>query len=123
MVHQFPLPRSGVPPLRFWVFPAVSPQPLQPPGRLSLSHYLVCPILWKCVAQIIKIEIPVSPAAKLCLTGSFRDPRALALAHCMYHGLRLGNYELTWNSATRAEIEHVIDTAIRIGQVAALDMH
>lgn len=60
---------------------------------------------------------------KLCLTGHHRDPRILALARCIYHGIKLRNYELAWSSATRAEVEHVNAIAQDLGRIAALKMY
>ena len=70
-----------------------------------------------------KTEIPRAPEIKLWLTGHHRDPRMLGLAHCIYHGIKLGNHELAWNSATRAEVAHVIATALDLGRIAALEMY
>ena len=55
----------------------------------ELSHYLVCPRLWKIVDQAYPLQRPLPhPLHLLCLRFADSDPIPMVLAHIIYHSIR-----------------------------------
>jgi len=99
---------------------------LHPPGRDlsdSLVHYLVCPLLWRILESLLQSPLPSRPSRRLCLTGHFRDVKCIALAHSLYHGLKLGHAHLLRCPASRRQLGRLLDTAHDIGRVIFSDLY
>lgn len=88
----------------------------------TLQHYLECPVLWKIVRQLVGEDASSVPLVLLCLTPRYGDFRPLALAHCIYHGIRLGSGGVPGGPRDRLQMAQVVNTATDIARVAFLDM-
>jgi len=89
----------------------------------NLQHYLICPILWKIVRQLVGEDASSVPFVLLCLTPRYSDFRPVALAHCIYHGIRLGCGGVSGGPRNRVQMAQVVNNAIDIARVAFLDMN
>ena len=88
----------------------------------TLQHYLNCPVLWKIVRQLVGEDASSVPLVLLCLTPRYSDFRPMALAHCIYHGIRLGCGGVSGGPRNRLQMAQVVKNATDIARVAFLDM-
>ena len=89
----------------------------------TLQHYLNCPVLWKIVRQLVGEDASSVPLVLLCLTPRYSDFRPMALAHCIYHGIRLGSGGVSGGPRNRLQMAQVVKNATDIARVAFLDMN
>lgn len=88
----------------------------------ELSHYLVCPRLWSIIREVAGLPIGESASDRLGITTVWLDLRLLALAHHIYHSLKLGYEQLLGTCTTYSRWDKVIRAALEAGAIAKVDL-
>ena len=86
-----------------------------------LAHYLRCPLLWKLVRDILQVEIPTSPACKLCLFPRC-SPYPIIIAFQLYHFIKMGNRPRVLCMCNLHHVKELRELAFRHGSALRSDM-
>ena len=87
----------------------------------NLQHYLVCPILWMIIRDATGSSIAPSALSRLGVTMDWHDLRLLAVAHHIYHYLKLGSSSLGTIVYYR-DAAAVIELAFEAAKVANVEI-
>ena len=100
----------------------------------TMAHYLVCPRLWSTIAacwsafhysanQVPRIPpLPSNPVERLCLNASNGDPRVLAIAHIVYHGLKRGHYHIVKQAKSLRDLRRIDQISYDLCQAAVAEL-
>lgn len=88
----------------------------------ELSHYLVCPRMWSIVGQVTGLPVGNSAGSRLGVGMEWLDLRLLALAHHIYHSLKLGHEQLLGSISTYAGWGEVLDAAFEWVAIAKVEL-
>ena len=86
----------------------------------QLSHYLVCPRLWSIIARVSGLPVGSSACSRVGVSMEWIDLRLIALAHHIYHILKLGRENMLGTCTTYLRWACVLDAAevaAKIGMV------
>ena len=83
---------------------------------IVLSHYLVCPILWSHIQEYSALSVGQSASQRLCIDATCIDPRLLAVAHIIYHHMKLND------SIAQPRYMYYVDLARRPSRFPGLRM-
>ena len=86
-----------------------------------LAHYLRCPRLWRLVSNILEVDVPTSPAIKLCLVPGC-SPVPIIIAHRVYHFIKMGHRSRVLGTRNLHHVNELRELAFRYGAALRSDM-
>ena len=92
------------------------------PAFDQLCHYLICPRLWSIVAQVSGLPIGSTACARLGVSMEWIDLRLLALAHHIYHTLKLGNENMLGTCTSYSRWARVLDFAVVAAKIGHTEL-
>jgi len=89
-------------------------------SRVTLSHYLVCPILWRLLEGLCSQPVGLSALDKLGCTNVRTNLRMLVVAHSVYHYCKFQSCTVCSHSYY-TEVSRKFDLFISAANVAIAD--
>ena len=84
----------------------------------QLSHYLVCPRLWSLIARVSGLPVGSSACSRVGVSMEWIDLPLIALAHHIYHSLKLGNMLGTRTTYSRwSRVIHAAEVDAKIAKI------
>ena len=87
--------------------------------RDTLSHYLVCPVLWRAIESSCRLPCGSCAASRLGVSPRSADLRVLAIAHHIYHYCKFSSSFGVISNHTYSTLGAMVKEVCEVARVAA----